>query len=255
MTRLEQAVWWIPVLVAGCAAEPVDPGEVIQLDQINMLAIASSELSGSALSTARLDATSAAAMGGTAAARKVLTFAIRCALGGTQTITFTVDGTSYSATGLAGIAPGWTAGALTTTQAAWVSACVFAHVNDSTTLIWLSVRGTEASLAPTISERADYQIEEGAFWGNAFPSLGPIRGYSCVGIDQAADDTYAQLPLRQCAQWDGVASSNRSPCGLSYAGRCSQVCTAMVAPYAGCSFLGGAVTGPVVTTFLAGIPH
>jgi hypothetical protein len=255
MTKLGKAVWWIPVLVAGCAAEPLDSAEVVQLDQVVMQSLALSELAGSALLTGRIDAASAAAMGNTAVARKVLTFAVGCALNSTQTVQFSVGGTSYSATGILGIVPSWTTSALTPAQAAWVSACLFAHVNDASSLIWISVRGNEASLAPTISERADYQIEEGAFWGNAFPGLGAIAGYSCVGNDQAIDDTYAQLPLRQCAQWDGVAASNKSPCGLSYAGRCNQVCTAPVAPYSGCSFLGGAASGPVVTIFLAGMPH
>lgn len=254
MTKLQTAFWWIPALVAGCATDPLDPGEVVQLDQVNH-SLSLSELASGALSTVKLDATSAAAMGNTAVARKVLTFAVGCALSSTQTISFTVAGTSYSATGVLGIVPGWTSTALTTTQAAWVSACMFAHVTDTSTLIWLSVRGTESSLAPTISERADYQVEEGAFWGNAFPSLGTIAGYSCVGNDQATDDSYGQLPLRQCAQWDGVTSSNLSPCGMKYAGRCNQVCTATVAPYSGCSFLGGTATGPVVTVFLAGMPH
>lgn len=255
MSKLEKTAWWIPALLAGCAADPLDPGDVVQLDQINMYSLSLSELSSGALSTVRLDATSAAAMGNTAVARKALTFAVACALTSAQTVTFSVSGTSYSASGILGVAPSWTSSALTTTQAAWVSACMFANVTDASTLIWLSVRGTEPSLAPSIPERTDYQIEEGAFWGNAFANLGPIAGYSCVGNDQAADDTYAQLPLRQCAQWDGVSSSNRSPCGLSYAGRCNQVCTATVAPYSGCSFLGGTATGPVVTIFLAGTPH
>ncbi|HSR97539.1 MAG TPA: hypothetical protein VLM79_10835 [Kofleriaceae bacterium] len=254
MTKLQKAVWWIPTLVAGCATDPFDPGEAVQLDQVSY-SLSLSELSSGALSTVKLDATSAAAMGNTATARKVLTVAVACALGGTQTVAFSVGGTSYSATGVLGIAPGWTSTALTTTQAAWVSACVFARVTDASTLVWLSVRGTEASLAPTISERADYQVEEGAFWGNAFPNLGAIAGYSCVGNDQATNDSYGQLPLRQCAQWDGVASSNLSPCGMSYAGRCNQVCASTVAPYSGCSFLGGAAIGPVVTVFLPGALH
>jgi hypothetical protein len=254
MTKLEKAVWWIPALVAGCATDPFDPGEVVQLDQVSH-SLSLSELTSGALSTVKLDATSAAAMGNTAVRRKVLTSAVACALSSTQTVAFSVSGTSYSVTGVLGIAPAWTSTALTTTQAAWVSACMFAQVTDATTLIWLSVRGTEASLVPTISERTNYQVEEGAFWGNAFPNLGAIAGYSCVGNDQAADDTYGQLPLRQCAQWDGVASSNLSPCGMRYAGRCNQVCTATVAPYSGCSFLGGTATGPVVTVFLAGMPH
>jgi hypothetical protein len=255
MTKLGEATWWIPALMtAACAAESFGPGEASQLDQIDMHTLALTELTSSTLTTARLDAASAAAMGSTPAGRRALTFAASCALDSTQTITFTVDGTVYTATGALGLAPGWTARTLTTAQAAWVSACMFAYVNDASSLIWISLRGSEASFATTPSERTDYQIEEGAFWGNAFSNLGPVMGYSCNGVDQAADDSYAQLPLRQCAQWDGVTASNRSPCGMSYAGRCGQVCASVVAPYSGCSFLGGASAVPVVTIFLAGAP-
>jgi hypothetical protein len=256
MIRFGQATWIPALMTVACAAEPLGPGaaEVAQLDQIDQHTLALAELTTSALTTARLDAASAAAMGTTAAARRVLTFAVGCALESTQTIAFSVGGTVYTATGAIGLAPGWTTGAITTAQAAWVSACLFSYVNDASSLIWISLRGVETSFATTASERTDYQIEEGAFWGNAFSNLGPVMGYSCNGVDQWADDSYAQLPLRQCAQWDGVTASNRSPCGMSYAGRCGQVCASAVAPYTGCSFLGGAAAGAVVTIFLAGAP-
>jgi hypothetical protein len=251
MTKLGTVGWCVPALIAvGCAAESPDPGEATQLDQINMHTLTLADLTSSALTTLRLDAASAPAMASTPAARKVLTFAVACALDSTQTITFNVGGTLYTATGGVGIAPGWTAGALTPTQAAWVSACLFANVNDTSTLVWISLRGAESSFATSLDERAQYQIEEGAFWGNAFSNLGPVMGYSCNGVGQSANPL---LPLRQCAQWDGVLASNRSPCGMSYAGRCSQVCAGMVAPYSGCSFLGSAAAGSVVTIFLAGV--
>jgi hypothetical protein len=247
MTKLGTVRWCVPALMAvGCATESFDPGEATQVDELNTYTLALAELTSSALTTVRLDAASATAMASTTAKRKVLTFAVACALNSTQTITFTVGGTVYMATGAAGIAPGWTAGALTPTQAAWVSACLFANVNDASTLIWISLRGSQPSFTTSPDERAAYQIEEGAFWGNAFSNLGPIVGYSCNGLAQAP------LALRQCAQWDGATASNRSACGMSYAGRCSQVCTSVVAPYSGCSFLGGAAAGPVVTIFLAG---
>ncbi|MGH9884580.1 MAG: hypothetical protein ACREBE_03575, partial [bacterium] len=101
---------------------------------------------------------------------------------------------------------------------------------------------------------ADYELEEGAFWGNVFTNLGAVSGYSCNGVDQAADDTIGDLPLRECAEWDGVESSNASPCGFHYAGLCSTACTTATAPYSGCSFGGGTASAGVVTTFLYGAP-
>src|SRR5689334_25424666 len=93
MSRLEKSFWWIPVLMAGCAAEMNGPGETVQLDQVNVYSIARSELTSSVLTTAKLDSASAATMGSTAVGRKALTFAVRCALSSTQTISFTVAGT------------------------------------------------------------------------------------------------------------------------------------------------------------------
>ena len=246
---------WMPALVlAGCAGELVGPGETAQLDQTGTAVLAPSEMKNSALTTSVLNATSAAAMGATQASRKVLTTAVICALDSTQSISFVVDGVSYAYTGGLGIAPGWTTSALTPTQASWVSACVFAAVNNLSMVVWVSVRGSVSSLVPSLTERTSYQIEEGAYWGNAFVDLGAIAAYSCDGVDQLINDTYADLPLRQCAQWDGVIGSNKSPCGMGYAGRCSSVCTTTSAPYAGCSFLGGAASDSVVTAFLSGVP-
>jgi hypothetical protein len=252
MSKLGALASFIPVLLmANCTVESFTEGEATQAESaVNTVGL--SELADSALNTARLDAANAAVMGSTASRRKILATAVSCALGSTQTIMFSVGGVAYSNTGGLGIAPSWTTGALTATQASWVSACVFAHVNDATKLIWLSVRGSDASLMPSLSERTDYQVEEGAFWGNAFLDRGAVAAYSCTGVDQALDDSYGDLPLRPCAQWDGVASSNKSSCGMIYAGPCSSACSTQAAPYAGCSFQGSAAAGPVVTIFLSG---
>jgi hypothetical protein len=246
----------LAMVLGACVAEPAQPGvDVTNVPRLSANGMTPDNIPQSRLTTAVLDADSAAAMAADSDAQKVLRYAAQCALSSGQTVTYSVGGVSDVLTGSMGIAPGWTTVGLSASEAAWVSACVFSRANASGLSITISDRGAATGLATTAGELASYQIEEGAFWGNAFPGLGAIAGYSCVGNDQAIDDTYAQLPLRQCAQWDGVAASNKSPCGLSYAGRCNQVCTAPVAPYSGCSFLGGAASGPVVTIFLAGMPH
>jgi hypothetical protein len=212
-----------------------------------------SELGAGLATTDMIDASSAAAMGATAAGRDVLAYAVGCALDATQSISFTVGGTPYTVTGSMGIASGWTAHALSATEAAWVSACVLSRVNLTSTVVSVSLRGANAGTTTT-AELADYQIEEGAFWGNIFTDLGSITGYSCAGEDQVAVDSYGDLPLRACAQWDGIASSHRSPCGMSYAGLCSTVC-ATANPYAGCAFQAGTPSAAVVTSFLYGTPR
>jgi hypothetical protein len=249
-------------VIAGCAVDslnPAPPGprtesEVTDLARVTVHPLAPADLTSSGLTTAVLDTSNAAAMGATDDARKVLIFAVGCALDSTQAITFTVDDTSYTITGGLGVAPAWTTRALSASEAAWVSACLFAHASDEPSLIWISVRG-QTGIATTSGELAEFQIEEGAFWGNAFIDLDAVEAYSCDGVDQAANDTYADLPYRQCAQPDGVAGSHTSPCGMSYAGLCSSVCITAAAPYAGCSFLGGTASSTVVTTFLAGAPE
>ena len=241
----------IPALmIASCGIESFDLEETTQaVSSGNPVTL--SDLSAAALSTARLDAAHAAAMGATASSRKVLAAGVRCALSSTQTMTFSVAGVTYSDAGGIGIAPGWTGAALTATEASWVSACVFAHMTAATALIWVSVRGSDASLSANLTETTDYRIEEGAFWGNAFVDRGAIAAYSCVGVDQMINDSYGDLPLRRCAHWDGTSSS-LSACGMHYAGACRSACSTQTAPYAGCVFQNGPSARSVVTSFLAG---
>jgi hypothetical protein len=245
------------VVLGACAVEsgngsPADTN----VPRIAVNSLSPSALAASGLTTATLDAASAAAMGQTASARQVLAYAAGCALGADQTVSYAVEGATTATTlqGSMGIAPAWTSRSLTASEAAWVSACVLARVNLTSQPVQISARGDEAGLATTIAERADYQIEEGAFWGNAFIDLGSVNAYACNGVDQAADDSYGDLPLRQCAQPDGVTGSNLTPCGFHYAGLCGSAC-GTGSPYAGCAFLGGAAHTEVVTSFLAGAPQ
>jgi hypothetical protein len=245
------------VLALGaCVASPENDDEpaVTNVPRVTANALSPAQLSAGLLSTSVLDASNAAAMGANSQARKVLVYAVGCALDATQTITFTASGTQYTYTGGLGLATGWTTGALSATQAAWVSACLFARVNLTSAVVDISARGTSSGLATTSGELADYQIEEGAFWGNAFLDLGSLVGYACNGVDQAADDGYGDLPIRECAQWDGVTGSNLTPCGFHYAGLCSAACSS-TGPYANCAFQGGSSVAAVVSTFLYGTPQ
>jgi hypothetical protein len=241
-------------MLAACGAEPLESRTESDEIQLGVTPLSLAELGGSALTTAVLNGSNAATMGPTQTARKVLAFAVACALTSTQTITYTVGGVTYIESGMLGIAPGWRTAAMSASEAAWVSACMFSHVNEVTHLVWLSLRGAQSSLSTTAEEQSEYQVEEGAFWGNAFVNLGAVHGYSCLGVDQAAGDGYGELPYRNCAQWDGMSGSNSSPCGMSYAGLCRTACTTATAPYSGCAFQGGSATASVVTIFLAGTP-
>lgn len=250
---MDRSVVLVGVLaIAGCV-EPVSE-DIGTAPRIVTNALSPTAFANSALISGVLDATNAAAMGQTNYARKVLAFATTCALNLEQSIEFTINGVTYYDSGLMGIAPAWTERALTATEAAWVSACIVSRVNLTSSLVLISARGDNAGYDTTIGEVGDYQLEEGAFWGNAFTDLGTVQGFSCNGVTQAADDTAGDLPLRECAEWDGVTDSNASACGFHYAGLCSDVCSTDTAPYTGCSFLGGSASSGVVTTFLYGTP-
>ncbi len=242
--------------ITACIEQPSEPSpEIETAPKITLNSLTPGFLTFSQLSTSALNSSSAAVMGPNKQARSVLTFAAGCALDATQTVSYTVGGSSYTLVGAMGVAPSWTTSGLTASQAAWVSACVLSRVNLTSAYVTISARGNNVGVDTSLSEVDEYEIEEGGFWGNAFVDLGSIAEYSCNGVDQAANDTYGDLPLRECAEWDGVTGSHASPCGMHYAGLCSAVCSTSSAPYAGCSFQEGAASTAVVTTFLYGLPE
>ena len=242
------------VVMGACAVEPgVGSSTETNVPRIAVNALSPTMLAGSGLLTSTLDATGAAAMGQTQAARKVLAYAAGCALAADQTVDFVVGGVTSTLYGAMGIAPAWTSRALTSSEAAWVSACLFARVNLTSAIVQISARGGQSGLATTPDEEASYQIEEGAFWGNAFIDLGGVAANACDGVDQAANDGYGDLPLRQCAQPDGTGS-NLTPCGFHYAGLCGSACNT-ASPYANCAVGGGGSHAEVITTFLYGAPQ
>jgi hypothetical protein len=243
----------VPVLGA-CVSSPGQGEQVVtNVPRLSANGLTPDELSATALTSGQLDPETVAEMAADPDAIRVLRYAVECALDTTQSFGYDFDGVHYAITGAMGLAPGWPTDGLSTDEAAWVSACVFSRVNASGTSIVISDRGAASGLATTSSELTAYRLEEGAFWGNLFIDLGAVEGYSCDGVDQAADDTRGDLPLRECAQWDGVRGSHTSPCGMNYAGLCSAVC-ATASPYSGCSFLGGTASSVVITTFLYGTP-
>jgi hypothetical protein len=251
---VRHSVLLLGILTLGACVEQTAAVETAEVatPQIVLNALSPDAFANSELTTTALNGTSAVAMARTSSARRVLEFAATCALDATQAIDFAVDDVQYHVAGMMGVAPAWTTRALTASEAAWVSACVASRVNLTSSTVEISARGDNAGYDITAGELADYQLEEGAFWGNAFTDLGPVMGYACNGIDQTADDTVGDLPLRECAEWDGVSGSNASPCGFHYAGLCSTACSTTTAPYSGCSFLGGSASASVVTAFLPG---
>jgi hypothetical protein len=139
--------------------------------------------------------------------RAFLGYLVKCALPSGESVTVSHLGTSYTFPGHVGIAPSWTSGALSTSNQRWLSACVQAHVNATTTNVSILLRGDHPALAVDAGPAAAaYTLREGAFYGNIF-ALTP-KMYACTG-----DDTTS---ARLCAE----SVAGVSPCGFVVPGDC-----------------------------------
>jgi hypothetical protein len=151
--------------------------------------------------------------------RAVFSLIVSCALPDTITLVATVDGTDFEFFGEIGLAPQWLDTRLNPHGQRWVSACMFARVNDRTLAIPISMRGPNRELAADAEERALWTLEEGAFYGNLFGPLDePIQWFACRGRDLAAGAT-GELVNRDCAKPD-PANPGRTLCDFVFAGDC-----------------------------------
>ena len=152
--------------------------------------------------------------------REVLSFIVSCALPDGVTLLATApDGTLLEFFGELGLASEWLDHPLREAGRGWVSACLFARVNDNTVALPLSMRGPNQTLAATPEEAAAWSLEEGAFYGDYFVAPGePVSWIACRGQDQALAET-GGLIERDCAEPD-PADPTRTQCGFTYAGDC-----------------------------------
>lgn len=139
--------------------------------------------------------------------RVFLDYLVKCALPAGESLTASVAGTSYTFAGHVGLTPHWGTSALSTSDQRWLSACVFAHVNATTTGVSILLRGNHPVLsAPVGPAGAAYTLREGAFYGNLF-SLVPKK-YACTG----EGSTSARLCTENVL--------GLSPCGFTVPGDC-----------------------------------
>ena len=151
--------------------------------------------------------------------RAVLGALVGCAVPEDTILVAEVDGTTYEFPGAVGLAPSWIDHPLTEKARRWVSACLFARVNAHDVSVQISMRGPHRALAVTEEERAQWTLEEGAFYGNYFtPDDQPIEWIACRGRDQATAET-GDLVDRDCAEAD-PAHPGLSQCGFWFAGDC-----------------------------------
>jgi hypothetical protein len=200
-------------------------------------------LDGAALTGATLDPYSQ-----TANDRALMSYVIECALDSSQSLTTsTAPTTTY--VGSYGLATSWTAGALSTADRHWVSACVLARLNATGTNVAISMRGPHAALATTSAEAADYGVQEAAFYGDIFSGSTTTR--ACADVDTLTRPAYGTLPLRVCGRATGPKLASTA-CGFVYDGACSATCTTGANGYTSCTDKAGTTWHEVIKVNVLG---
>jgi hypothetical protein len=157
----------------------------------------------------------------TADGREVFSFLASCALPANVTLQATVGGTSIEFVGDIGLAPQWLNHPLDHQGKGWVSACMFSRVNAHDISVPISLHGPSPALTVTRDERAQYTVEEGAFYGELFtPDDQPIHWIACRGEGLASGVT-GGLAERDCAKPD-PAHPGLTLCGFTFAGDCGE---------------------------------
>ncbi len=198
------------VLAAGillCAVSTTDArlaGNTLAPDKLAANSAAASTLAAGNLAVEQLgpnkyvvDPAAAGALLATEDGREVLSFIVGCAL--PEAVT--------------GLASEWLDHPLREAGRGWVSACLFARVNDHGVPQAFSMRGQNKALATTPQEVATFTLEEGAFYGDYFVTPGgPASCVACRGEDQSSGE-FGGLMSRDCAEpaLVGGASFDHAP--------------------------------------------
>lgn len=215
------------VLCAVTATQAKLAGNTLAPDKLAANSAGASTLAAGSLTVEQLgpneyvvDPEAAAGLLATADGREVLSFIVSCALPEAVTVFATAtDGTVYEFFGDLGLASEWLDHPLREAGRGWVSACLFARVNDHGLPQAFSLRGQNKALAVTPEEAANYTLEEGAFYGDYFVTQGqPIEWIACRGEDEASSEL-GGLVSRDCAEPD-PADATHTYCGLTFAGDC-----------------------------------
>ena len=183
--------------------------------------LSANKLSANKLSANRLELNmqGAGELIATADGREVLSFIVSCAINDTETLVAEHDGVTYEFFGELGLANRWLERPLDKKGRGWVSACLFARVNNQNVTVPISLRGPHRQLTLTADEKANWTLQEGAFYGNFFtPANQPIEWIACRGSDQAAGET-GGLDTRDCTEPD-PANPGQTFCGFTFAGNC-----------------------------------
>ena len=149
--------------------------------------------------------------------RDVLEYLISCAFPeGTTFVGVSDDGVTHEMRGGIGLAPMWATRRLTLKEQRWMSACMLARVNNAGHELFISLRGPHPALDVSVEEQNEFDLQEGAFYGNIFAD--GQQYYACRGADLYAGNFSEQTLLRACAQ--PTEAGDRTLCGMAYAGEC-----------------------------------
>jgi len=194
--------------------------------------------------------------------RQLLRYVVRCALKPSQSVSFTwtdSQGALHAETypGSLGLAESWSGAPLSSPQhRRWVSACLASLVNWYGTSVMVSLRGAHPLLVdPEDDEVAEYDVLEGAFWGDLFSSTPHVR--ACY---RAANVDYVRQHQRDCAAGHvstdaATGQTTVEDCGMvEVVGPCDTLCSAPMGDgfFPGCSEQPGSVppVAEIITTWL-----
>jgi hypothetical protein len=158
--------------------------------------------------------------------RQLLKYLVSCSLPRGVEVYIDDDGGRHVFAGSLGLAPAWAERGLTDSEQRWVSACILARTNAFGISIPISMRATEPApptLQTSAAERKEFNLFEGAFFGNIFAEK-PV-GYVCRGTkaeQQAMDPIFAD---RVCTEPSGTFSPAGKPlsrCGFIHVGPCER---------------------------------
>jgi hypothetical protein len=124
-------------------------------------------------------------------AREVLKYMVSCALPADQSVTVTVQGTTYTYPGLLGLTPEWGEpdGSCDNDCQQWVSACLYARVDFLGVKREISLRGVNPALTLAPGEAVDYSVREATYFGNYFTApWEPPQRYACLSPGQTVID-------------------------------------------------------------------
>jgi hypothetical protein len=144
-------------------------------------------------------------------AREFLKYVVSCALDDDQSVTMSIDGTSYTFPGSLGLSRDWgqDGGKCDTQCQRWVSACVLSRVDFLGIARPISLRGANPALKTTWSELRDFPGREATYFGNLWADGAPK--FACLSPNKK------EIPR--------VCGDSLDNCPMEVVGSCAQDCS------------------------------